>query len=92
MICQWRVCFFEEYLREEKQSANFTESDCNKEKSMVSFTHEQNITCSQAKLDDSAHEQTIICRHLFSGHAVSSQPMKRKKYLQRIIMSLCLLI
>ena len=25
------------------------------------------------------HEQTIICRQLFAGHMVSSQPMKRKK-------------
>ena len=87
MICQWRVCFFKEYLREEKKSAIFTKSDCNKEKSVVSFTHKQNIICSPTKLDDSAHEQTIICKHLFSGHAVSSQPMKRKKYLQWIIMS-----
>ena len=27
---------------------------------MVSFTREQNITCSQTQLDDIAHEQTII--------------------------------
>ena len=27
---------------------------------MLSFTHEQNIICSQTKLDDRAHEQTII--------------------------------
>ena len=54
---------------------------------MVSFTHEQNIICSQTKLDYSAHEQTIICRHLFAGHVVSSRPMKWKKNLQRVIMS-----
>ena len=35
-------------------------SDCKKEKSVVSFTHEQNIICSQTKLDDIVHEQTII--------------------------------
>ena len=29
---------------------------------VVSFTHEQNIICSQTQLDDIAHEQTIICR------------------------------
>ena len=54
---------------------------------MVSFTHEQNITgiCSQTKLDDIAHEQTIICRQLFSGHVVDSRAMKRKKNLQRMI-------
>ena len=27
---------------------------------MVSFTHEQNIICSQTQVDDIAHEQTII--------------------------------
>ena len=53
-------------------------SNCNYEGSVVSFTHEEHIICSQTKLDDSAHEQTIICRHLFAGHVVSSRPMKRK--------------
>ena len=40
---------------------------------MVSFTHEQNIICSQTKLDEIGHEQT-------SGqlHIVGSLPMKRK--------------
>ena len=38
------------------------ESDRNNEKSLVSFTHEHNIICSQTKLDDIAPEQTIICR------------------------------
>ena len=43
-------------------------SDGKKEKSVDSFTHEQNIICSQTQLDDIAHEQTInyfwavICR------------------------------
>ena len=37
-------------------------SDRKKEKSTVSFTHVQNIICSQTQLDDIAHEQTIICR------------------------------
>ena len=52
---------------------------------MVSFTHEQNIICSQTQLDGIAHEQTIICRQLFAGHTVGSQPMKRKKNLPRMI-------
>ena len=51
------------------------------EKSMVSFTHEQNIICSQTQLDDIAHEQTIICRQLFAGHVVGFLPMKRKENL-----------
>ena len=36
--------------------------DHKKEKSLVSFTHEQNIICSQTNLDEIAHEQTIIFR------------------------------
>ena len=55
---------------------------------MVSFTYEQNIICTQTKLDDSAHEQTIICRHLFAGHVVSSRPVKRKKNLQQMIINI----
>ena len=54
-------------------------SDRKKEKSVVSFTHGQNIICSQAQLDDIAHEQTIICTQIFAGHLVGSRPMKRKK-------------
>ena len=52
---------------------------------MVSFTHEQNIICSQTQFDNIAHEQTIICRQLFAGHLVGFRPMKRKKSLHRMI-------
>ena len=45
---------------------------------MVSFTHEQNIICSQTQLDDISHEQTIVCKQLCAGHVVSSRPMKGK--------------
>ena len=55
-----------------------SKSDAKKQKSVVSFMHEHNIICSQTQLDDTEHEQTIICRHLFAGHVVSSRPMKRK--------------
>ena len=54
-------------------------SDRKKEKSVVSFTHEQNIICSQTQLDNIAHEQTIICGQLFAGHVVASWPMKWRK-------------
>ena len=54
---------------------------------MVSFTHEQNSICSQKQLNDIAHEHTIICRQLFAGHVVGSRPMKRKKHLRRMIIS-----
>ena len=52
---------------------------------MVSFTHEQNSICSQKQLNNIAHEHTIICRQLFAGHVVGSQPMKRKKHLHQMI-------
>ena len=49
-----------------------------KEKSLVSFKHEQNIICSQAQsqtqFDDIAHEQTIICRQLSAGHVAGFRP------------------
>ena len=60
-------------------------SDRKKEKSTVSFTHVQNIICSQTQLDGIAHGQTIICRQLFAGHVMGSRPMKRKENLLRMI-------
>ena len=66
-------------------------SDHKKETSTVSFMHVQNIICSQTQLDGIAHEQTIICRQLFVGHVVGSQPMKRKKNLPRMIVITILL-
>ena len=63
-------------------------SDRKKEKSTVSFTHVQNIICSQTQLDDIAHEQTVICRQLFAGHVVGFQPMKRKKNLLQMIIKI----
>ena len=53
-------------------------SDRKNEKRTVSFTHVQNIICSQTGLDGILHEQTIICM-------VGSRPLKRKKNLLRMI-------
>ena len=60
-----------------------SKSDTKKEKSAVLFMHEQNIICSQTQLDDTEHEQTIICRQLIAGHVVGSWRMKRKKNLHQ---------
>ena len=57
---------------------------------MVSFTHEQNSICSQKQLNDIAHEHTVIGRQLLAGHVVGSRPMKRKKYLHRMIITITL--
>ena len=70
-------------------------SDRKKEKSTVSFTHEQNIICSQTQLDSIAHEQTIICGQLFASHVVGSRSMKGKKNLLQMIIIIifhCVLI
>jgi len=50
-------------------------SDRKKEKSVVSFAHEQNAICShsQTKMDDIAHEQSIIWRQLFRLSANEKQ-------------------
>ena len=63
-------------------------SDHKKEKSTVSFTHVQNIICSQTQLDGIATEQTILCRQLFAGHLVGCWPMKRKKNLLWMIINI----
>ena len=56
-------------------------SDRMKEKRLVSFTHGQNIICSQTQLDHIAYEQTIICGQLFAGQVMCSRPTKTKKNL-----------
>ena len=56
-------------------------NDRKKEKSLVSFTHELNIICSQTQLDDIAHEQAIIFRQLFTDHMMGFRPTKREKNL-----------
>ena len=59
---------------------------------MVSSMHEQNSICSPKKLNDIAHEHTIICRQLFAGHVVGSRPMKRKKHLHRMIINVIVIV
>jgi len=76
--------FFKEYLREAKRSAFLHARTMSR---VVSFTHEQNIICSQIQLDDIALEQTVISRQLFAGHVVGFEPMKRKKNLHRMIIN-----
>ena len=69
------ICHFAIFTQERSQGGE----------SVVSFTREQNIICSQTQLDGIVHEQTIICRQLFAGQVVGSQPMKRKKDLHRLM-------
>ena len=55
-------------------------SDRKKEKSTDSFTHEQNIICSQTQLDGIAHEQIIICTSVIcrSRGGLSANDKKEK--------------
>ena len=80
--------FLMNILRKRSDLPFSRKSDSKKERSTVSFTHVQNIICSQTQLDGIAHEQTIICRQLFAGHVVGSWPMKRKKNFLRMIICL----
>ena len=79
------TCCLIEILGKQSDLPFSHKSDHKKEKSVVSFTHEQNIICNQTQLDDIAHDQTIInfCRQLFAGHVVGSRPMKRNNNLLR---------
>ena len=43
------------------------------------ITDKHNIICSRTPLDGTTHEQTSICRQLFTGHIKGSRPMERKK-------------
>ena len=72
-------------LRKRSDRPFSSKGDRKKEKSAVSFTHVQNIICSETQLDGIADEQTIICRQLFAGHLVGCRPVNRKKNLLRII-------
>ena len=66
-----------ENIFEKRRDLPFSlKTDCKKEKNMVSYMHEQNIICSQRKLDEIGHEQTS--GQFFEGHVVGSLPMKRK--------------
>ena len=65
-----RVCFVMNILRKQSNLPFSCKSNHKKDNSVVSFTHEQNIICSQTQLDEIAHEQTIICGQLFAGHVV----------------------
>ena len=81
-----KVCFWKNIFGKRSNLPFSCKSDHKKEKSLVSFTHEENIICSQKKTDNIVHiKQTTICRQLFAGHMVRSRPMKRKKNLQWMI-------
>ena len=76
-------------LGADQKARGLWERDCHFfTESVVTTTHEQNIICSKSHLDSTTHEQTIICRQLFAGHVVGSRPMKRKKKMHRMIISI----
>ena len=50
-----------------------------KQQGGYNIMYEKNIICSKKNLDDTSHEQTIICMPLFAVHMLGSRPMKRKE-------------
>ena len=68
--------FFNEYFREAKRSSIFTQE---KEKSVVSFTHEQNIICSQTVGRHCAganHYLKAVIRRSHGGHSANQKGKK----------------
>ena len=60
-----KVCFLKNVFGKGSNLPFSCKSDRKKEKSLVSLMHEQNIICSQKKMDNVVHfKQTIICRGL----------------------------
>ena len=89
-----QVCFSTNIFGKQSNLHFSRNSYRKKDKSVLSFKHEQNIiNCNQTQLDGIAHEQTIICRQLFAGHVVGSRPTKKKKKLHRMIITfICKLV
>jgi len=81
------VCFLMNIFGKPSDLPFSRKSNRKKEKSVVSFTHEHNIICSQTQLEDTVHEQSLICRQLFAGHVEGSGPMKRGKIFHPMIKS-----
>ena len=67
-----RVCFVVIIFGKRSDLPFSRKTDRKKEKSMILFTHKQNIIRSQTRLDEIAHEQTVICEQLFADHVVES--------------------
>ena len=85
-----KVCFLKNIFGKRSNLPFSCKSDRKKEKSLVSFTHEQNIICSQKKMDNVVHfKQTIICRQLFAGHVVKKHLMVGSRVrLEQVFLSL----
>ena len=64
-----QVCFLNEYPREEKRSAIFTQEQSQERKKawfLLRMCRIKIIIGSQTQLEGIANEQTIICRQLFA--------------------------
>ena len=85
LIIRSPSCFCNEYLREAKRSAIFTQGGSQEGEKRGLIYAWAEYYCSQTKLDDIRREETIICRQLFAGHVVCSRPMKRTKNVQQMI-------
>ena len=84
--------FFNEYPREAKLTAIFTQERSQEGEKQGFFyawaEYYLKPNKSQTQLKAISHEQTIVRRKLLEGHVVGSWPMKGKKNLLRMIISL----
>ena len=74
--------FFNEYSREAKRSAIFTQERSQEGENrgfFYAWAECLQPNTSRTQLDDFAHEQTIIWRQSFAGQVIGSRPVKRKK-------------
>ena len=80
--------FFNEYSREAKRSAIFTQERSQEGENRSFFyawAEYLQPNTSRTQLDDFAHEQTIIWRQSFAGQVIGARPVKRKKNSLRMI-------
>ena len=54
-------------------------------KTVVQLRMSKKLFAAKTHLDGTTHEQTIICRQLFTGHLVGSRPVKRKEKMHRMM-------
>ena len=71
--------FFNEYRREAKRFSFFYARAFARRRKAWFRLHMSRIVFARKQLDDIPHEQTTICRQLFTGHVVDFRPMKREK-------------
>ena len=77
--------------KRQKRLRNQSLSDSSSKRSAIFHTRARfqlrrsKILFAAKHIYSTTNEQTIICRQLFAGHVVGSQPMKRKGKMHRMV-------